>query len=226
MEVHWANMSPGEHKISFNGDVGKIEAILHIPNNTVDHSPKAVMVCCHPHPLFGGTMTNKVVHTICKTFSKMGLPAIRFNFRGIGETEGTHDEGEGEGKDLLLICDEVRQRWPDSQIWLSGFSFGSWVSAHCATAAGAQQLLSIAPPVGHFDFNKFQLPLCPWLVLMGEQDEIVDAATVFKWIEDQKNSPDLVKFPDTGHFFHGQLVKMTKVLKQHYQELIDETNAP
>lgn len=221
MKINLENMQSGENKLSFSGDAGNIEAILHLPKDGFGEvSRGAMMVCCHPHPLFGGTMTNKVVHTVCRTFSRMGLPALRFNFRGVGETEGEHDNGAGEADDLLLLCQAMRETWPDRELWLAGFSFGSWVAAHSAVAAGAKQLISIAPPVQHFNFNSFPLPECPWLVIMGEEDEIVDPDSVFNWIEAQDNPPELIKFPATGHFFHGHMVNLGKVFQQHYQPLL------
>jgi len=214
-------MPSGENKLSFVGGAGNIEAILHLPQQNHDHEPlKAIMICCHPHPQFGGTMTNKVVHTLCKTFCKMGMPSLRFNFRGIGQSEGEYDNGKGESEDLLLLCEIMNENWPEQQLWLSGFSFGSWVAAHSAVSAGAKQLLSVAPPVQHFDFNQFQRPDCPWLVLMGEEDEIVEPETVFDWVDSQNNQIELVKFPETGHFFHGELVNMSRILKQHYQSTL------
>jgi len=218
MKINWENMPSGENKLSFVGEVGLIEAILHLPKeNSVNNSRKAIAICCHPHPQFGGTMTNKVVHTVCKTFSNLGLPALRFNFRGIGQSEGSYDEGQGESKDLLILCEIMKESWPEHQLWLAGFSFGSWIAARSAVSADAKQLLSIAPPVQYFDFNQMQMPDCPWLVLMGEEDEVVEPEVVFNWIEAQSNPPALIRFPQTGHFFHGQLVNMRNLLEKHYE---------
>ena len=217
MTIDWQHLSPGEHDLSLKGAAGFIEAKLHLPQKDSNgSSPKAVVICCHPHPQFGGTMTNKVVHTLTKTFSKMGIPALRYNFRGIGKSEGTYDNGQGESEDLLILSDLIQKSWPEQQLWLAGFSFGSWISAGCAMEAGAKQLLSIAPPVQYFDVADFQMPECPWLVLMGEQDEVVDPEQVFDWINSKSSAPQQIKFPETGHFFHGQLVNMTKLLQQHY----------
>jgi len=224
MKINWKKLSAGEQPLLLPGAVGNIEAKLHLPViNNLEGPPKAVLICCHPHPQFGGTMNNKVVHTVVKTFSKMGVPALRFNFRGIGQSEGDYDEGRGESDDLLMLSNLMQKSWPDSQLWLAGFSFGSWVAAGCAVAAGAKQLLSIAPPVRYFDAVDFQSPACPWLVLMGEQDEVVEPSEVYAWIDAQLIPPQLIKFPETGHFFHAQIVKLSHVLQQHYQPLIDES---
>ncbi|PCJ47904.1 MAG: alpha/beta hydrolase [Gammaproteobacteria bacterium] len=215
-------MSAGENLLQLEGGAGKIEAILHLPPGDVVETPvQAMMICCHPHPLHGGTMTNKIVHIVCKTFSKMGLPSLRFNFRSIGESEGSHDEGVGESDDLLILSQLMGDAWPDRDLWLAGFSFGSWVAAHSAFAAQAKQLLSIAPPVQHFDFNKFSQPTCPWLVLMGDEDDVVEPAKVYEWVDSQEdNKPELIRFAGAGHFFHGEMVNMSKILENHYRPVL------
>ncbi len=226
MTINWHNLSSGEHDILLSTGAGKVEAKLHLPReDVIPEPPKAVAICCHPHPLFGGTMTNKVVHTIAKTFSQMGVPALRYNFRGVGKSEGTHDEGIGESKDLLELCDQVKASWPEQALWLAGFSFGSWVAARCANQAGASQLLSIAPPVQYFDVNN-DMADCPWLVLMGEEDDVVDPIEVFNWVDTQHRPPKLIKFAGTGHFFHGQIVNMSKVLQAHYGPLVGYEPVP
>jgi len=228
------NAKPGEHRLFLKGDMGDIEAILHLPEKVLNSvsskpeavpkaAPKAVMICCHPHPLFAGTMTNKIVHTICKTFSRMGVPSLRFNFRGVGKSDGTHDEGRGEVEDLLSLCQQMKDCWPESELWLSGFSFGSWIAVHAAAKAGAKQLLSIAPPISHFDFNSFVKPNCDWLVVMGEDDEVVEPELVYSWIDAQQPKPQLVRFPETGHFFHGKIVKLSELLIKHYSSLLKVT---
>ncbi len=218
MTIKWENLPAGEHDLLIPGKAGTIEAKLQIPEQeTSSKMPKAIAICCHPHPLFGGAMTNKVVHTICKTFTRMGIVALRFNFRGVGKSEGSHDKGIGECEDLLELCQLLKESWPEQELWLAGFSFGSWVSVSCARDAGAKQLLSIAPPVQYFDFNHEQTPDCPWLVLMGEEDEIVDPSSVYQWIESQPNPPALIKIPGTGHFFHGKIARISKILKQYYE---------
>jgi len=220
--INWEHLSAGENDLTLRGAAGNIEAKLHLPIvDTATNTAKAIVICCHPHPQFGGTMTNKIVHTMAKTFCKMGVPAIRFNFRGIGKSEGKYDNGIGESEDLLILCELVRNSWPNQQLWLAGFSFGSWISAGCAVASGAQQLLSVAPPVQYFDISDFQEPTCPWLVLMGEEDDVVDPKSVFDWIDSKANPPELIKFPETGHFFHGQIVNMSNVIQKHYMSIVN-----
>ena len=222
MTINWDEMSAGENKFFLPGAAGKIEAILHLPKEEQAGEIKAIMICCHPHPVYGGTMTNKVVHTVCKTFSKLGVPSLRFNFRGIGSSDGSYDDGKGESKDLLIIAKLMQEHWPEQEIWLSGFSFGSWIATQCAVELNAAQLLTIAPPIGRFDFETYALPSCPWLVLMGDADDVVDPKTVFDWIDDQERPPKLIKFADTGHFFHGQICIMSELLHNLYLPLLME----
>ncbi len=217
MTSRWENLSSGEHDLLLSGGAGTIEAKLHIPKaDDSAHSVKAIAICCHPHPLFGGAMTNKVVHTVTKTFTRMGIATLRFNFRGVGKSAGIHGEGLGESEDLLALCRLMRSSWSEQELWLAGFSFGSWITARCAKEAKADRLLSIAPPVQYFDFNDAEMAECPWLVLMGEKDEIIDPELVYHWIKCRTQPPELITFPEAGHFFHGQIVKMSSILQQHY----------
>jgi alpha/beta superfamily hydrolase len=221
MSINLHELKSGENKLFLTAGSGTVEAILTMPDEQeLMESPKAVALCCHPHPQFGGTMTNKVIHTVAKTFSRMGVPSLRFNFRGIGQSEGIYSDGLGESEDLLILSNLMKECWPQQQLWLSGFSFGSWIAARCAVIAGADQLLSIAPPVDYFDLDKVGMPSCPWLVVMGEKDEVVDPASVFNWIEAQSSPPKLVKYTETGHFFHGKMVQLSKTLQQHYQPIL------
>ncbi len=217
----WQDLNAGEHRTEFHGEAGFIEAIVHIPENINDAQIKAVAVCCHPHPLFEGTMTNKVVHTLAKVMTKLGMIAVRFNFRGVGKSEGEHDHTRGETRDLVAICEVIKQQFPAAQIWLSGFSFGSYVSAKAAAEVGAAQLISVSPPVGHYDFNDIADPDCPWLVLMGEDDEVVSPEAVFNWLAESPERYTVIRFPETGHFYHGKLVKMMDLLKSHFEPVVD-----
>jgi len=217
----WGQLESGEHRISLVGGAGVIEAIVHIPKGFHDARTKAVAICCHPHPLYEGSMTNKVVHTLAKTFSKLGLVSIRFNFRGVGRSEGKHDNTIGESTDVVLICQQVIKRFPKAQIWLSGFSFGSFIAANVAHEVNAAQLISISPAVEHYDFTEVVDPGCPWLVVMGDEDDIVTPSAVDHWINMSPERYDYFQFPDTGHFYHGKLVKLSDLLLQQFQPVVE-----
>lgn len=169
--------------------------------------PRAIGVVCHPHPLFGGTLTNKVVHTVGRAFVAQGAPTLRFNFRGVGASAGSYDEGRGETDDLLAVVAWLRERFPGLPLWLGGFSFGSFVALRGQAAAGAARLVTIAPPVGRWDFSAIAAPACPWLVVQGDQDDLVDHAAVERWLASlaPPGPPRLVLLPGAEHFFHGRL---------------------
>jgi hypothetical protein len=162
-------------------------------------------VVCHPHPLFGGTLTNKVVHTVARAFVAQGAATLRFNFRGVGASAGSYDEGRGETDDLLAVIRAGRARLPGLPLWLGGFSFGSFVALRAQAAAGAARLVTVAPPVGRWDFSALEAPRCPWLVIQGDQDELVDHAQVAAWMAALAPQARLMLLPGAEHFFHGRL---------------------
>jgi alpha/beta superfamily hydrolase len=200
-----------------------IETTLHLPGPagtletliTPKH-PNKIAVICHPHPLQGGTMQNKVVTTAAKAFLQQGISTIRFNYRGVGASTGTYGDFIGETEDLLSIIDWAQQQIPDLQLWLAGFSFGAYISAQGALqrASITQQLFSIAPAVNHNNFNDFTGLRCPWVVIQGETDEVVPPEDVYHWVAHMEKftSIQLIKMPETSHFFHGKLVELRDIL--------------
>lgn len=193
------------------GPVGHIE-VLATPAPEENQKRSAVAVICHPHPLHGGTMTNKVVTTLAKTFRDLGMRTVRFNFRGVGKSEGTFAEGIGETDDLLAVVKWAQTTCPGDELWLAGFSFGAFVSARAATQIPVAQLVSIAPQVSRFIETKVPEITCPWVLVQGEQDEVISAEEVFAWIETLKHKPILIRMPGAGHFFHGQLTELRERL--------------
>jgi alpha/beta superfamily hydrolase len=169
---------------------------------------------CHPLPTEGGTMHNKVVTMTARALRECGATTVRFNFRGVGRSEGSFDEGRGEADDLRAVVAWARAQHPGKQLWLAGFSFGAYVSLKMAAELQPALLLSIAPPVGRsWDFSGIEAPACPWLVIQGEADEIVDAQAVKTWAEAQQPPPELVLMPDTSHFFHRKLMDLRGAIK-------------
>jgi hypothetical protein len=187
------------------GPAGKLEVVTTLPS--VD-ARGAWGIVCHPHPLFGGTMHNKVVTTLVKTFQGLGLNAVRFNFRGAGKSEGQFDNGRGELADLLAVIAWVQQSQKLSEIWLAGFSFGAYVAAQAASEYVAQRLVTVAPPVENFPMQDLPPITCPWVLVQGERDEVVQAKAVLDWAENRHPRPTIIRFPEAGHFFHGQLTEL------------------
>jgi uncharacterized protein len=195
-------------RVDLPGEVGRLEAVVEVPQESA--KPAAFLVVCHPHPLHGGTMDNKVVTTLARTAHEFGVASIRFNFRGVGASEGSFDEGRGEAQDALAAIVHGRHLWPDAVLWLAGFSFGGYVALRAATTRGVgkvDRLLTVAPALGRNYDNprQIQVPSCPWLVIQGEDDEVVDPRLTADWVESLEPAPQLVLLPGVGHFFHGAL---------------------
>ncbi|MFT3907149.1 MAG: alpha/beta hydrolase [Steroidobacteraceae bacterium] len=170
-------------------------------------------VICHPHPLFGGTLTNKVVHTLARTLNACGYVSVRFNFRGIDASEGMHDAGRGETLDTLSVVAWARQRWPDLPLLLAGFSFGSMVSLQAAPQAQPVRVISIAPAVTREEFGAVQRPEGPWLIVQGDADEVIDAQAVQQFAARFQPPPHLVMLAGVSHFFHGHLQALGDVVR-------------
>jgi hypothetical protein len=199
-----------------DGPAGKLEAISDIALPA--DARRGVTVICHPHPLQGGTMHNKVVTMAERALRESGLDTVRFNFRGTGASQGEYDDGHGEGDDLAAVVAWVRHVRPDDALWLAGFSFGSYVSISNAVRLRADALISIAPPVGRWKFEEIALPTCPWLIVQGEADEIVEPQAVFDWVDALEHKPELVRMPDTSHFFHRRLMDLRGAIKHAVHE--------
>ncbi len=171
-------------------------------------SPQRIAVICHPHPLHGGTMGNKVVTMLERALGEAHCATLRFNFRGVGASDGSFDEGRGEQKDLAAAVAFLRERHPGLPLWLAGFSFGAFVSAAQSDALGAQCLISVAPPVARFGLNFPTRPNARWIVAQGDADEVVAASDVFAFFANFDPPVELLTFPGAGHFFHGRLVEL------------------
>lgn len=196
--------------LSLTGPAGTLEAIVEAAE---DHPRPLVAIVCHPLPTEGGTMHNKVVTMTARALRECGAATVRFNFRGVGQSQGEFDQGRGEADDLRAVAAWVRATRPDAHLWLAGFSFGAYVSLKLADELKPGMLISIAPPAGRWDFAGIVAPDCPWLVIQGEADEIVDPQAVYAWIDSLKQPPELVRMPDTSHFFHRRLIDLRGAIK-------------
>jgi hypothetical protein len=208
---------PLAERLTVAGPAGQIEALLETPAAAT--APDAFGVVCHPHPLFGGAMTNKVVHTVARSWQELGVPTLRFNFRGVGASEGQYDEGRGETEDALAVIAFGSRRWSGAMLWLAGFSFGAYVALRAAAIAGPALLVSIAPPVGRWDFTSLRTPACPWLIVQGDRDDLVDAAAVQFWARAQRPEPRLAILNGAEHFFHGRLHDLRDVVRDFSREV-------
>ncbi|MBT3196413.1 MAG: alpha/beta fold hydrolase [Gammaproteobacteria bacterium] len=194
-----------------SGAVGNIEVWLEYPKS----APQAILVVAHPHPLYGGTMQNKVVHTVARAGIAVGAAVVRFNFRGVGKSEGAHDQGEGEQQDLLIVIEWAREQLVGLPLWLAGFSFGARIALLTWERSVAQQLLLVAPPLRLYsDMDAIERVDLPWSVLIGDADEVVSFRAVEAWVGRQLNPPHFEVFPGASHFFHGRLVELREVTER------------
>lgn len=194
---------PCNASLTLPGPVGALEALTSCPS---ENARVATVVICHPHPLHGGTMQNKVVHTLARTFGDLGLRTVRFNFRGVGESVGEYGHGVGETEDALSVLRWVRARRPNDELWIAGFSFGAYIALCAAARMQVAQLVLVAPPVHLYDqLGAPPAPTAPVLILQGDADEVVSPQGVYAWATTLTRAPNLRKFEGVGHFFHGRL---------------------
>ncbi|MEF9947038.1 MAG: alpha/beta hydrolase [Comamonas sp.] len=208
-------MNSQTERLTLTGGAGVIEA-LRDPAQLVDgQSPKGVAIIAHPHPLFAGTMDNKVVQTLARAFVQCGYTAVRFNFRGVGASAGEYDAGKGELQDLLGV---VRQVAPEGPIALAGFSFGAFVTSHALAALWDEGRVAKAVLVGTAA-SRFEVAPVPaaahdsTLVIHGEADDTVELASVMDWARPQILPVTVI--PQVGHFFHGQLPLLKSLVVRH-----------
>jgi len=201
------------------GPKGVLEALLVQPDDFENGHPIAVV--CHPHPLHGGTMANKVVHIVSDALNKLGAATIRFNFRGVGYSAGRYDNGVGEIDDLDAVVSWFKERYPESPLWLAGFSFGSFVAFSAHKKVGAERLLLVAPPVGRFPFDPEQCVEIPWVVIQGGKDDVVSPEEVSVWVHRCRNKPHYEWFADADHFFHGRLNRIRQIILDQWSNKIE-----
>ena len=202
-------MTRGERRNSIAGPAGTLEVALNVPEGTV----RGIALIAHPHPLQGGTLDNKVVQTLAKTFAALGYAAVRFNFRGVGLSEGQFADGVGETDDALAALATAKLEFGELPVALAGFSFGSYVQTRVAHAVAAERMVLIAPAVKRFPIEAVPLDT---IVIHGDEDEVVALADVFAWARPQQLP--IIVFPGCGHFFHGRLPQLQRVITGMWQK--------
>ena len=201
---------PHTEKHFVDGPVGRLEAIVDTPG---DGETRGCAVVCHPHPQHGGTMHNKVAHTLARAFVLLGFSTLRFNFRGTEASDGEYDDGRGELDDALAAIAWMRRRIPTGPIWLAGFSFGAAIAVRAAVETEVTGLISVAPAVSRFADSLQGQPCCPWLVVQGDEDELVDIDETISWLNSLDEGPELLVVPEAEHFFHGKLVVLRDAVR-------------
>jgi hypothetical protein len=208
-------LRPADHeKILIEGPAGVLETVVNDPGaGAASKAHHGLALIAHPHPLFGGTLDNKVVQTLAKAFFAQGYISVRMNFRGVGASQGAHDEGVGETEDWLAVAQAMHNRFGALPLLLAGFSFGAFVQSRvfkrlAELGKPPERLVLVATAVG-----RFQVEPAPagTLVIHGEQDDVVPLSDVLTWARPQKLP--VVVLPGAGHFFHGSLVELQRIIQ-------------
>lgn len=206
--------------LNIPGPAGTLEACLH-HKAPVDAIAPWTLIICHPHPLYGGTMDNKVVTTIAKAGVELDLQVLRFNYRGVGRSTGSFADAIGECEDLQAVIAFLRQKNPDCRLILCGFSFGAYIAAKVtADRQDVKGLVTVAPAVLHYDFSGLARIHCPWWLIQGDADEIVPPQSVYDWLATTKQQVARIDFAGAGHFFHGRLVELKASVKECFALII------
>ena len=198
-------------EVTLAGPAGHLEGLLQ-ERDAHDHAWIALV--CHPHPQFGGTLHNKVVHRVASTLHALGAAVLRFNFRGVGRSAGSYDRGEGELEDARAALAWLRARYPDARTTLAGFSFGAWVAARlAASVAGLERLILVAPPAGGSDFSALATCPVPKLVIQGTRDDLAPLAATERAFPSWAAPKTLVRVEGATHFFDRQLAALDQALR-------------
>ncbi len=192
---------------STTGSAGLLEGEVHHPAVAA----QAIAVVCHPLPTMGGTMENKVAVTLAKTLAELGCVSLRFNYRGVGKSEGEYTGGDGEVADVLAVAEFAREQFGDLPLILAGFSFGGYVAARAAQQLQPRHLILAAPAVGRFAMPPVAANT---LVIHGEHDDVVALADTLAWARPQ-HLP-IVVLPQAEHYFHGRLTQLRDIVRKHF----------
>ena len=196
--------------ITLEGPAGAIEALL---QERPGHAHSRLAVVCHPHPLYGGTLDNKVVHRVASTLHQLDAAVLRFNFRGVGRSAGRHDQGSGELDDARVALDWLAKRHPGARRWLAGFSFGAWIAARLAAVEhSVERLILVAPPVRSSSFAVLHTLATPKLVIQGSNDDMAPLSALEEEWPNWAEPRELITIAGANHFFDRQLGELSAAL--------------
>lgn len=215
-------MPTTKQRTQIAGPAGPLEVL-------VEREPESggpLCVICHPHPQYGGTLDNKVVYTLARAARELGAVAVRFNFRGVGQSAGEFGHGVGEVDDLLAVVAWARAVYPGRPLHLAGFSFGAAMALHGHVAADAASLLLVAPPAGMSYLDEVTAPRLPWQVIHGSRDELIGLAVLQRWLAAMAgDTPPLTVIDDADHFFHGRLTPLQEAASAFWSPLMGVAGA-
>ncbi len=215
-------MTRKSERLAIDGPAGKIEVVVDhpavFPSDGGEETARGIGIVAHPHPLFGGTLDNKVAQTLARTFTELGLIAVRPNFRGVGASAGEHDHGAGETEDMLRIVDWAQNRFGPLPVALAGFSFGAFVQTRVAQRVKAERLVLVGVPHGLVTGGRtYQAEAVPpdTIVIHGELDETAPLANALDWARPQELPVTVV--PGADHFFHRKLHIIREIIKRQWK---------
>ena len=195
--------------VTIEGPAGPLEGLLQVRETT----PAIAAVVCHPHPLYGGTLHNKVVHRMASAQFELGAAVLRFNFRGAGKSAGHHDRGIGELEDARAALGFLSRRFPGARRWVGGFSFGAWVAARLAASEPAiDRLILVAPPVSRSGFEVLRTSRVPKLIVQGTRDDLCPLEELEREYPTWAEPKQLIKIEGASHFFDRQLGELKQIL--------------
>jgi alpha/beta superfamily hydrolase len=197
---------------SIAGPAGKLQLLQKMPAGR----PRALAIVSHPHPLHGGSLHNKIVHQLARTFNQLGAVSVRFNFRGVGASGGAFDNGRGERQDLQAVAGWAANRWPELPLWLAGFSFGGFIAIQAAASLRPQRLVTVAPAVNYFSSQEVSVATVDWLLIQGDADDVVPLDEVRSFAAKVRPRPSLVVLEGAGHFFHGRLNDLKQTILDYF----------
>jgi len=213
-----SSVSPRE-ELLLPGPTGGLEALLDLP---AAEPPRGIALICHPHPQHGGTMHNKVAYMLARSFVGLGVATLRFNFRGVGASQGSFDDGVGETDDAIAMAAWLRARWPGAPFYLGGFSFGAAVAVRAAASIEPAALVTVALPVSRLNGATAALAQ-PWLLIHGSEDELIELDTLIAWLNQLEPGPVLDVVTGADHFFHGKLGELRSAVEQFFEPLVTAT---
>ncbi|MGH9386062.1 MAG: alpha/beta hydrolase [Vicinamibacterales bacterium] len=209
---------PTEFLREIPGPAGPLEGLFDLP----DSEPRALAIFGHPHPLHGGTLHTKGVYQAAKGMARIGVAALRFNFRGVGRSAGTFDSGAGEQDDFRAAIEFGLERFPDRPVWAAGMSFGAWVAMTTgASDARVSLLFGIAPPIDRYDFSVLLTSTLPKFIVHGERDELISIKEIRRFYGQLPEPKELVVIEDADHLFDGK----TSLVGEAVEDLLGDFNA-
>jgi alpha/beta superfamily hydrolase len=213
---------PAQERLLLEGAAGAIEVVIDHPELAPGTAPRGIALIAHPHPLFGGSLDNKVAQTLARVFTELGYVAIRPNFRGVGASDGKHDHGNGEADDMVAVAEQARARFGahfgELPVALAGFSFGAFVQTHVAVRVSPERMVLIGLAAGLVAAErKYVLDTVPadTIIIHGEKDETVLLANVLDWARPQ--DLPVVVIPGADHFFHRRLHIIRNIIKGQWR---------